>query len=246
MWFWRLLFGAFGLALGSFGNVLLHRIRTDEPLFGRSKCPQCQYELAWYDLVPALSYLWLRGKCRDCRFPISARYPIVEVLSLGIFLFATFLTPNDPLNGLFTAFVLYFLLLACVFDLEWQQVPDALTILAGVSALAQVLWLGTFVSAIGGAAVGLVWFGGQWIVSRGSAIGTGDIFLGAVLGFWLGWQHAIAMIFLSYMVGAVMILAMLISGRLTFKKTRIAFVPFMGIGTVLAFVGVGDWYLSLF
>lgn len=246
MRFWILLFGAFGLALGSFGNVLLHRIRTDEPLFGRSKCPQCRYELAWYDLVPAFSYLWLRGKCRGCRFPISIRYPAVEVLSLLVFLFAIWNIPDDPLSALFTAFVLYFLLLACAFDLEWQQVPDALTILAGVAAIAQVVWLGTYASALGGALIGLVWFGGQWLVSRGRAIGTGDIFLGVVLGFWLGWQDAIAMILLSYMVGAVILVAMLISGRLTFKKTRIAFVPFMGLGTVLAVLGVGEWYVSLF
>jgi leader peptidase (prepilin peptidase)/N-methyltransferase len=240
------LFGAIGLALGSFGNVLIYRIYHNQTILGRSHCPACRRTLSWYELFPVLSFVILRGKCRTCRHHIPVRYPIVELGSMAVFLFALWLHPADPqpdtLLAFFTALVLYFLFLTCVFDATYQKVPDLFTLLIALSAFVIHLFMGDILSALLGALLMLVWFGGQWLVSRGRFVGTGDIFLATALGFWLGWPQALVLLVVSYMVGAVVVLVLLASRRLSSHQKRIAFVPFLGIATVLTLLGVGDVY----
>ncbi len=277
------LFALLGLALGSFGNVLILRIRTAETLGGRSHCPHCMKTIAWFDLFPLLSFLLLGGRCRHCRKTISLQYPLVECASMLVFLLGIVLTPLDPFHALVTAFALYFLLLACVYDGMFQQIPDIFTICFALVVLADVWLLGdiglrnaeplysaweapTWMGAAGryvyllligpayssrielhtlGAMIPFAWFGLQWLVSRGKAVGTGDIFLGTAIGFWLGVQGSVVMLVLSYMVGAVVTLLLLITKTISLKRQRIPFGPFMGIATVLTVLGAGDLYLSL-
>ena len=239
---WYILFGLTGLAFGSFGNVLLHRIKTGESIRGRSHCVHCRKTLQARDLIPLWSYLVLQGKCRACHASISARYPLVELGGFLTFLLGYWLHSSDPLLGFFTAFSLYFLFLIAVFDAEHKLIPDVLTILLALSAGALTFFSESLVSGVLGACIALVWFGGQWVVTRGRAIGTGDIFLGCALGLLLGVQATVSMIILSYIVGAFIVLIGIGIGQISRHQSTIAFGPFMAIAGVLSLLGVGEMY----
>ncbi len=239
------LFGVIGLALGSFGNVLVLRFYSGEGIGGRSHCPKCRRVLRVHDLIPLFSYLWLRGHCRTCKERISIQYPLVEAGSMLLFLLALFLSPHDPLLAFLTGSVLYFVFLSCVFDFHHEELPDAFTIVIAILGLIIVLLSGNILSSLLGACVPLVWLGGQWAITRGQAVGSGDIFLATAIGFWLGVKGSIVMMFGSYMVGAIIVLFLLVTGKLSHTKKRIAFAPFIGISTLLALLGVGDLYLKI-
>lgn len=243
------IFALLGLVFGSFGNVLMLRIRKAETLGGRSHCTHCRTTIAWFDLLPLLSFLLLRGRCRHCEKSISIQYPLVEAASMGIFLLGFSFTPLDPVHALVTSFALYFLFLACVYDGMYQQIPDLFTELFACAVIIDFgigLTRGEPVlTHLIGTGVLFGWFGFQWAVSRGKAVGTGDIFLGSAIGFWLGFPHALVMLVLSYMVGAVVVGILLATNTISMKRERIAFGPFMGTATLLTLLGAGDAYLSL-
>lgn len=240
-----LLFAMLGLAVGSFGNVLIVRIASGEHLYGRSHCVSCRREIPWHDLVPVFSYAFLSGRCRFCRRNISVRYPLVELGSAAIFVVSAAMYPLNFFPALFTAVLLAFLFFTCVFDLIHQRLPDLFTVVIAICALILVLLRGDLKTALFGAAVALVWFGGQWLVSRGRWVGSGDIFLAAVLGFWLGFMGSMAMLVLSYIIGALAITVLLVLRVITFRQKRVSFGPFLGVAALLAFFGAGEWYLSL-
>lgn len=233
------------MAFGSFGNVLVYRIHAKKQITGRSMCPSCLHTLSWYELFPVLSFLVLRGKCRSCHHPISSQYPLVEIGSALLFLFAFTLHPESPIAALVLAFVLYFLFLACVFDAQYQQIPDVFTIFIGTLAVISLFLGADIMSAVLGAALMLAWFGGQWLLSRGKAVGTGDIFLAAVLGLYLGFRYAVMTLIFSYMAGAVILVAMILLKKIRAKQQRIAYVPFLAMGVMLTLLGAGDAYMRV-
>lgn len=238
------LFAVIGLALGSFGNVLLHRLETGESIGGRSHCPRCHATLRAWDLVPVLSYLWLGGKCRSCHARISVRYPLIEGASCIAFLMAAMLFSGDPLGAYLTGVCLVLLLLICVEDALHQHISDALTLLLALCGCAVAIYQSNVISGLIGACVGGAWFGAQILVSRGKAAGTGDLLLSMALGVWLGWQQTLTMLILAYITGALVALGLMIRGHAV-RKRRIAFGPFLGAGTLLTLLGVGEWYLRL-
>jgi len=240
-----MIFALSGLAFGSFGNVLVYRIHAKKPITGRSMCPSCHHTLSWFELFPVLSFLVLRAKCRSCHQRISSRYPLIELGSAVLFIFAFSLHPESPLAALILAFVLYFLFLACVFDASYQQIPDVFTIFIGILALVSLGLGSDIVSALLGVISMLAWFGGQWLLSRGKAVGTGDIFLAAVLGLYLGLRYALMTLIFSYMAGAIILVAMILLKKIHAKQQRIAYVPFLAIGVMLTLLGVGDMYLRV-
>lgn len=241
-----LLFVLLGLAVGSFGNVLLVRLKSGESLGGRSHCISCHRTIPWYDLLPVVSYVILRGRCRKCHTHISLQYPLVEFGSAVLFLLALTLHRQDLLLAGALAVLFSFLFFACVFDARHQHIPDLFTAVIALAALVIVLWQGTLFRSLLGATWPLVWFGGQWALSRGRWVGAGDVLLAAILGFWLGMEGAVTMIVLSYMVGAIVVTALLVFRRLSLHQKRVAFVPFLATASLLAYSGVGDFYLSLF
>ncbi len=245
MAFSAVLFGCIGLVLGSFGNVLIHRIRTGETITGRSHCPHCKKKLGVLELVPVLSYMALRGKCFGCKTDIAMQYPAIEILSCAAFLLSLALFPSDVLTAYVAGTALFFLLLACAYDYLYQQIPDVFTLLLALVALVFAVNRHMLPSAFVGAAIPLVWFGGQWLFTRGRAVGSGDIFLAAALGLWVGFPRIITLIALSYMVGAMTILTLLALRKTSFSKVRIAFAPFLGVATVLTILGAGEWYVGL-
>lgn len=240
-------FAVLGLIFGSFGNVLILRIHSAESIGGRSHCPGCRTPIAWYDLIPVLSFLLLRARCRGCKKKISAQYPLVELGSMILFITGLHLAGGDIFLGSVIALALVFLFFACVYDALFQQIPDLFTALffAFAALHSELGALPEMTTHFFGAGIVFLWFGVQWLLSKGKAVGTGDIFLGAAVGYWLGIRGAITMLLFSYMTGALVVALLLLLGRIKLKQQRISFGPFMGIATLLTLLGAGEVYLAL-
>jgi len=247
-------FTLIGLCFGSFSTMLLHRLPRSKNIRGRSGCPVCNHQLRWYELLPVLSYVLLLGKCSACRKKISLRYPIIELLCGALFFLIGFIMRDVPLPLLipfsiacFSAFVI------ALYDAETQRIPDMFT---GILAIAAILYQAGM-SLIRGKEIlleslqsGMVvggFFGAMWVVSRGRWIGSGDIFLGMALGLLLSFPHAILMLFAAYALGAIVAAYLLITKKIG-RNARIAFAPFLVLGTFLSLF-FGDsmiaWYTSL-
>lgn len=239
------LFATVGLALGSFANVVILRYGSSGWVAGRSKCPRCKHRLKWYDLIPLASFVSLGGYCRYCRKPISAQYPLVELASAAIFLVTLWRTPDEPLLAALSGIVLFTLLVTAVVDARHQQIPDLFSAIIAATALVSTALYASVYDAAAGMAVGAAWFAWQWAASGGRWVGSGDIFLAGALGLWLGLWPTVAMLVLAYGIGALVALALLFSGRARLGNTRLAFAPFLGVGTLLAFLGAADWYVAL-
>ena len=240
-----IIFALAGLAFGSFGNVLIYRLHAKKHITGRSMCMSCHRTLQWFELFPVLSYVVLGGACRTCHQRISLQYPLVELGSALVFIVAFTLHSFDPAIALTTAFALYFLFLACVFDAKYQQVPDLFTLFIAFAGIISMALSRDAVSPLIGAGIMCAWFGGQWIISRGRAVGTGDIFLASAIGLVVGWKYALMTLIFSYMAGAVILVVMILLRMIKAKQQRIAYVPFLTIGLLLTLLGVGDAYLRL-
>lgn len=234
------LFALLGLVFGSFGNVILSRLHTGESLLGRSHCMHCRRTLGALDLVPVFSYALLAGRCRGCGRSISLVYPIVEILCGALFALAATVYASEPILAVLTSALFFFLLLATAFDALHQKLPDAFTLAIACIAFLLTILIGDIFSSVLGILLTLVWFGSQWVFSKGRAVGTGDIFLSSALALWLGFRGTVAMLILSYVTGSIVILLLLGLGVLTMKQKRIAFGPFLAIGALLSFLGVGQ------
>lgn len=209
-----------GLCVGSFLNVVIARVPYGESIVRpRSRCPKCGHQLSWYENIPLLSWMALRGRCRNCKTPISARYPMVELLT-GL-LFLACLRRFDWTYELVPALVLVVLLVPLTFiDLEHWILPEPLThpgILMGV-ALAAPMGLERLRDAAIGAAVGFLSFRLMeylgWKLFRKEALGGGDKYLVALLGAFLTWKSLLGVVFFSSLQGAVVGLVLLaLTGR---------------------------------
>jgi leader peptidase (prepilin peptidase) / N-methyltransferase len=207
-WLWIGYLAAIGASLGSFVNVVIARLPTGESLVRpRSRCPSCKTPIAWYDNVPILSWLVLRGHCRRCKAPISARYMIVELLMavLTIALFFRFgLTPE-----LFTWMLLCAGLLAIVFlDIDHYWVPDVITFPCMALALLAAFLPGGIdpLEAIVGLVPALFLWGFAWMfekIARREGMGLGDIKLLALIGLGLGALPTLSVLFLGAVQGSV-------------------------------------------
>jgi leader peptidase (prepilin peptidase)/N-methyltransferase len=209
-----------GLLFGSFLNVVIARVPAGESIVRpRSRCPRCGHQLAWYENIPVLSWLALRGRCSACGQPISWRYPLIELLTALLFLACQRRMGWSP--ELVSALVLVLLLVPLSFiDLEHWILPHELTwpgIAAGV-ALSVPLGMERVRDSLIGAAAGfLVFWGMEWLgekIFKKEALGAGDKDLLALIGAFLTWKVLLAVIFLSSLQGAVVgSLLLLFRGR---------------------------------
>lgn len=222
-----------GLAMGSFGNVLIHRLPRGEGIGGRSRCPRCGRTLGFLELIPVVSFLALRGRCAGCRERISPRYPLTELGSAAAFLLA-FARDPSLVAALTLALALWLLLLIAIVDAEHRSIPDALNIPFLLLAVLHAALAPPFEWS--GLLVGGGFFAAQWLVSGGRWIGSGDLILGAGIGALLErWELAIVFLFVSYVTGAAVGGSLLLAGRKT-RKDPLAFGPFLAIGGVVAFL----------
>jgi leader peptidase (prepilin peptidase) / N-methyltransferase len=231
-----------GLIIGSFLNVCIHRIPVNESLITPpSRCPFCRHPVRWWDNIPLISFLILRGRCRDCGHAISWRYPLVELANGAGF---TLLVWRFGV-GLETAvYALLFssLLVITFIDLDHQIIPDRITLpgmVVGLVASAVILPLG-FLNALIGLLLGGSLFYGVAMASRGG-MGGGDIKLIAMIGAFLGWREALLTIFIGALAGSVIGL-FLIAFRGKSRKYPVPFGPFLSLGAVISlFSGSAIW-----
>lgn len=257
-----ILFFVLGLIIGSFLNVVILRLPREKSLAGRSGCPQCGRSLSAGDLVPVLSFVFLGGKCRGCREPISLRYPIIELITGLGFAGGALVFPPVSLVGIlhFALFLVVFCvgLVTFVIDLEHYLILDVVTGFGVVSVLLLQIALdiathhsllggGATRTALLGAILGVLPFLLLWFISKGKWLGFGDvkymIFMGLSLGVSLVWVGML----LGFWIGALLSLPLLLFGK---KKmsSKLPFGTFLVVGQLLAFLWGHDliaWYWNL-
>jgi leader peptidase (prepilin peptidase)/N-methyltransferase len=264
---------AFGLIIGSFLNVVIHRLPRDESVvLPPSHCPQCGYEIRPYDNIPVISYLLLRGRCRKCRTAISPIYPAVELL-VGC-LFLLFFVLRAGLTGEFFVDVIFVsLIVPLIFiDYEHMLLPNAITfpglvlgfvlrLMVPVPYVDQLrvapafqTWPSWAVSLVGSGLGALAGGGVLWLIRkayflamRREGMGRGDEKMMFMVGAFLGWQLTIVTIFLGAFAGSIVGL-LIVAVRRGGMKTAIPFGVFLGPSAIIS-LAVGEkivaWYLGL-
>lgn len=243
-----------GIIIGSFLNVCIYRIPKNESIvYPPSHCSDCSHKLNYKDLIPLLSYLSLRGKCRYCGGAISPQYPFVEFLN-GIIYIINFYYFGLSLDFVFYSIILSILIVISFIDYKHQIIPDGLILLILISGIIHKMLL-YFVykeniylfDSFAGFASAFIIFLLIAIVSKG-AMGGGDIKLIASLGFILGLKRIILNILLSFIIGAVLSIVLLITGKKG-RKDPIPFGPFINISfmaTLLFGHNIINFYIRQF
>jgi prepilin signal peptidase PulO-like enzyme (type II secretory pathway) len=255
-----------GLCFGSFVNALVYRLHEQKRtkknknlsvLHGRSMCVHCHHTLAWYDLLPVLSWLLLGGKCRYCKKPISAQYPIVELFTAGLFVLSYSVWPHgfEQLGVVLFSFWLVFLvgfMAMAVYDLHWMLLPDKLTYPLTALAVIQVLIHATMAQDFGviaNAGLGFLAVGGFFYIlfqiSKGKWIGGGDVKLGFLLGLLVGgFIEGLMVVFVASLIGTFAMAPLMIMRKQSLQK-RIPFGPFLIAATIIVYMfsaRIIDWY----
>lgn len=238
----------YGLAVGSFLNVCIYRIPLNQSVArGRSYCPRCGSGIPWYRNIPLLSYLLLKGRCRDCKEPISAIYPVVESLNALLWLLAWFRFGSTP-EALLAAALASLLLVVALIDFRHQIIPDGLVLflllLGGGNALYGILVLQQPWSlwAIGFFAASLPLYGMGLLYPEG--MGGGDIKLMAAAGLFLGWKNILLALFLGALYALPYAAVLLLRGN-SARHTSIPFGPFLSLG-ILTALFAGDLIIALY
>ena len=232
-----------GICVGSFLNVLIDRIPNDEsPFRGRSYCDKCKKTLRWYDLIPLLSYLYLKGKCRYCRAQISFSYPLVELIT-GVMFVLTFFYLKDLrftiydlrffLNYFYYAFILSSFIVIFFTDLKYGIIPDKI-LYPAVAAAAIFNFQFSIFNFIFSALGAFIFFLALFLITKGKGMGFGDVKLSFLLGLVLGFPKIIVGLYLAFLTGAIIGSILIIWGEKKLKGGTIPFGPFLIIGAVLS------------
>jgi len=242
----------FGAIVGSFLNVCIHRLPKGESIvMPGSHCPDCKKPIRFYDNIPLISYFLLRGKCRNCKKPISIQYPLIEgITAIGSLLL--FLKYGPSLSYLIYFLFVDGLIVVTVIDLYHQIIPDVVSIpgigvgLLGSFIIPHHTCLDALIGILaGGGSLFLVAVLYQWLFKR-EGMGGGDIKLLAMIGAFLGWKAVILTILLGSLIGSIAgIMIMILKGK-NFKYA-IPFGPFLSLGAVTALFYQNEiifWYLQ--
>jgi len=240
----------FGACIGSFINVVIERLPVKGAFLSnkRSCCPQCGEVIKAYDLIPVLSWLILRGRCRSCGNQISVRYPAVE-LTCALLAAASYAVFGLDISTILVFAVTTVLLAISIIDLKTTEIPDSLVIAIGVLAIAAI-WIMPDVALLN-RAIGLVSVSVPLLiiaVAIPGAFGGGDIKLLAVCGFLLGWQLTLLAFFFALILGGSFAIFLILSGRRK-RKEHMVFGPAICAGVAVSlFFGneIISWYLGLF
>jgi len=248
-----ILVATFGLVFGSFFNVLADRLSYGKTILGRSKCESCKHQLSWNDLIPVLSFILLKGKCRYCKKSFSIQYPLSEIFTSAVFILTWYLS-NHYLLGfvredifihmlyLATSGVLIVMLLA---DLRYQIIPDEMQVALGVIGLTKIIYISYFIA--GGNYIRIftdLWSGVLsgaivmaplllvFLITKGRGMGFGDVKLTFVMGLFLGMWQGLGALYIGFVTGGV-VGAILLLLKLGGRKTKIPFGPYLILGFYL-------------
>ncbi len=259
-----------GSCFGSFLSVLIYRtIHSKKGIVkGRSACPHCRHRLKAIHLVPLLSYIFQGGRCTFCHKPISPTYPILELLTGLLFLtnFNFLVNQYDQVSWLvfsvdsiFWLKLLLFNLLSlnllaiCFADLQKKSIPENFLYVWIALSLFSLVFTATDILAMitdHGLAIllALTFFGGQYLVSKGRWLGSGDIYFSLGMAVLLGLSNFILALICAYFIGSLIIIILMLSKQVKAKQT-IPFTPFLVMGTLIAFYYGSDiiyWYFNTF
>lgn len=223
----------FGMMIGSFLNALIYRLPLGINIaIPRSACPNCKHVISWYENIPVLSYLFLRGKCSNCKTKISLQYPLIE-FSTGVFAFLIApdsLVPSELFNftfslAIFSAFLVHFIV-----DLKHQILPDSINVFLGLLFFAVAFvtkpwthWLIGFCLGLGFPLL-VSWL--FYLIKGQIGLGGGDIKLYAVLGIYLGPIAVLQNIFMSCFLGAIVGIILMLT-KVIKRENPIPFGPFI-------------------
>jgi prepilin signal peptidase PulO-like enzyme (type II secretory pathway) len=255
-----------GLLIGSFLNVVIYRYNSSLPIiFGRSKCFSCGKELGFWEMIPVLSFLLQRGKCKGCESKISKQYIFVELLTAIVLTFVFYrqytLAPlylSIP-NGLFYLSILsifYFivyciLIVIALYDLKHKIIPDGLVYFFSITCFLKLLYFIFNFGSFSGVDmydflapfVLFGFFGLLWLVSRGQWIGFGDVKLSFGIGAMLGFISGVSAIILGFWLGALYVVLLFLLNKISpdrfgsiYRGMEIPFAPFLILGIFIAFI----------
>ena len=278
-----------GLIIGSFLNVVIFRLESGEKIVNdRSKCLRCKHVLAWYDLIPVFSFIFLKGSCRYCKKKISWQYPTVEIATgilfvlifnfqfsifneFSIFNFSALGGPalgwQFLLSISYLLFIASSLIVIFAYDIKHYIIPDkviypAIAVALGFNLFNDVIinnnfqfpifnfqsilnsqFLNFLFSAIlaGGFFYAIV------VITKGRGMGGGDVKLGFLMGLILGWPLVLIALFLSFIIGSVVGIFLILVGNKK-MKSMIPFGPFLVLGTFIALFfgkGIVEWYFNM-
>ncbi len=253
LYFFIIIVFAIGLIIGSFLNCSIWRLYKNETILGRSYCPNCHQQIAWYDNIPVLSYIVLKAKCRSCHKHISWQYPLVELSTAILFLLAFLHDISSSQFALLLVrdwLLIVILTIVFVYDWRWQLIPMTVIWPMCLVFLALNLFLGIswYVILISGA-VAAIFFLAQYLITRKRGLGEGDIWLGLLLGLsFPSLSQLMLILVLSYSAGALVGLVLILIKKES-GKSKIALGPFLAFGAIITLIWgekIISWYLSLF
>ena len=223
-----------GASVGSFLNVLIYRIpRKISFSNGRSFCPNCGHKLSFFDLIPIVSFILLKGRCRYCKEKISFIYPLVETLT-GLIFFLSFLFYGYSLYYLKFIIFSSVLILISIIDLETMEIPDEPVFFGLFFGVIFLLIEKNYFNTLIGLIIPPIIFFLIILISRGG-MGGGDFKLSFLFGLYLGFPKVIPWFFLSFIIGFFPAIYMLISKKAT-RKTPLPFGPFMSLSGIITFL----------
>jgi prepilin signal peptidase PulO-like enzyme (type II secretory pathway) len=249
---WSIFIFLFGLAIGSFLNVVIFRLEKQESVAkGRSYCPHCKHTLAWFDLIPVVSFLVLGGKCRYCRQKISWQYPIVELLTGLVFVIIfRYQSLYQPINISLLFYIASSLIVIFVYDLKFFLIPDIVLFPAIVAAFLYrvIINIHSLPNYLLAAIIFSGFFLCIYLFSKGAWMGFGDVKLAILLGLLLGLPNLFVGMFLSFFFGAIIGVVLLALAKKGLKS-EVPFAPFLITGTSVALIygqEIVQWYLHFF
>lgn len=237
----------YGIVIGSFLNVCILRIPQGQSIVTeRSHCMSCAYQLKWYDMFPVFSYLFLRGKCRQCGAHISAQYPLIEACN-GILWVVSFVALGFSIYTVLVCLLMSALLVLTVIDWRTYEIPFGINVFIFILGIARLIidisnWSEYLIGFFAVSTLLLIIF----LISGGRAIGGGDVKLMAAAGLFLGWKLCILSFILGCLYGSVIHIARM---KLSGEGRVLAMGPYLSAGIVTAILigqPIINWYISFF
>ena len=241
-----------GLIVGSFSNVCIYRIpRNESIIYSGSHCPKCSTTIRPMDNIPLLSYIILKGRCRNCGSRISIQYPVVEFLT-GIIYILIFLIYGLTLQSLIYIILSSALIIIAFIDLNEQIIPDVISLPGIVIGLILSFFVPyiSFINSVLGVLVGggiilIIGLVGS-VIFKKEAMGGGDVKLAAMIGAFLGWRYIIISLFLGFFLGALGGIFLVLS-KIKNREDMVPFGPFIALGsfiTILCGEKILSWYVG--